>query len=161
MMDANPSECSTVLSACLQITMAIPKRTKPCNRRERPHQVLIRISYQTSLCYFLLIENSISYFHRDGLSGRLKPPIRFIYCRYSLFFSLRTPPAALPTTRFPLVESNPPNPIMACMAAMSLSSTSTSSSFSLFFPIGSPRVFRSWRLSGVFLSCSALLLLLP
>lgn len=29
--------------------------------------------------------------HREGLRGRLKPPWRFMYCRYSIFFSFRTP----------------------------------------------------------------------
>lgn len=29
--------------------------------------------------------------HRVGLSGLLKPPTRFMYCLYSVFFSFRTP----------------------------------------------------------------------
>lgn len=37
------------------------------------------------------IDVTKEFYCREGLSGRLKPPWRFMYWRYSIFFSFRTP----------------------------------------------------------------------
>lgn len=61
---------------------------------------------------------------RQGLSGRLKPPIRFMYCLYSVFFSFRTPYTSFPGTCVFFVLLNRLKPMYFRMTA-SISSSST------------------------------------
>lgn len=83
--------------------------------------------------------------YRPGLNGRLNPPTRFMYWRYSVFFSFLIPPALFPGTRVFFVVPKPPKPIMACIAlSPSSSSTTTSPSSSPSSSMGSP-----WEEFGV------------
>ena len=65
------------------------------------------------------------FLYLDGLSGLLKPPIRFMYCRYSVFFSFRTPYTLLPLTLVFFVDLKPANPIIRLKAAVSGSESSS------------------------------------
>ena len=60
--------------------------------------------------------------HLEGLSGRLNPPMRFMYCRYSVFFSLRTPYTLFPGTLVFFVLLNLVKPMLRRI----ISSTSSS-----------------------------------
>lgn len=105
----------------------------------------------------------ISYTHiakrqpqRDGLSGLLNPPCRFMYCRYSVFFAFVTAPALFPATFFPFVLPNSPKPIIAFIAAISSSSSSISRSPS---SSGGASFVRRWGEGLRFRSSLALLTL--
>lgn len=64
-------------------------------------------------------------YHRLGLSGLLNPPTRFMYCLYSVFFSLLTPHTLLPLTLVFFVVVNPAKPIILRISAVSGSSSIT------------------------------------
>ena len=63
-----------------------------------------------------------------GLSGRLNPPTRFMYCLYSVFFSFLTPYTLFPGTFVCFVVLNPTNPIAILIAFVSSSSSGVSTS---------------------------------
>ena len=63
--------------------------------------------------------------HLDGLSGRLNPPTRFMYCLYSVFFSFRTPYTLFPFTFVFFVDLKPANPIIRLNATVSGSESSS------------------------------------
>ena len=58
-----------------------------CNCARKKSQKTVLVLHKSAACR---IERKLEDY-RDGLSGRLKPPVRFMYWRYSVFFSLRTP----------------------------------------------------------------------
>ncbi len=78
---------------------------------------------------------------RLGLNGLLNPPTRFMYCRYSVFFSLRTPDTSFPGTFVFFVVLNPPNPIVFRIIAPSGSSSASVST--CIFSASSPPPFES------------------
>jgi hypothetical protein len=69
--------------------------------------------------------------HSEGLSGRLNPPTRFIYCLYSVFFSFLTPYIWLPGTFLLCVVLKPVKPIIFLSRA-----SSSSSSIAIASPLG-------------------------
>jgi len=66
--------------------------------------------------------------YRLGLSGLLKPPTRFIYCLYSVFFSFPIPYTLFPFTFVFFVDLNPVKPIAFRIAATSGSESTSISS---------------------------------
>ena len=69
----------------------------------------------------------------DGLSGLLKPPTRFMYCLYSVFFSFLTAyNLSLPGTFVFFVDLNVANPIIFCICSCNSSSDVFPVSISIF-----------------------------
>ena len=66
--------------------------------------------------------------YRLGLNGLLKPPTRFMYCLYSVFFSFPIPYTLFPFTFVFFVDLNPVKPIAFRIAATSGSESSSTSS---------------------------------
>lgn len=65
---------------------------------------------------FFTISNKV---YATKSSGRLNPPLRFMYCLYFRFRITWTPPTSLPSTFFPFVVSKPQNPIIFIISCSS------------------------------------------
>ena len=100
-------------------------RRIPAARHPRTHPPMLLLTIKMTGCS--IHSPSPSPNHRLGLNGRLNPPTRFMYCRYSVFFSRRTPLTLLPLTFVFFVDLKPAKPICARSAAVSGSASSSMS----------------------------------